>query len=98
MNIRFLTFAQQEIDEAYIWFEDRCVGKGVEFLDELDRGVRLVVAYPLASPEIEPGRRRCLLAPFPYSLLYGIDEGTVVVVAVAHSHRRPDYWIDRERT
>ena len=60
MKIRFLTFAQQEIDEAYLWFEERSAGKGVEFLDELDRAVRLVRAYPLASPEIEPGVRRCL--------------------------------------
>jgi hypothetical protein len=36
VNIRFLTLAQQEIDEAYLWFEERCAGKGLDFLDELD--------------------------------------------------------------
>jgi hypothetical protein len=41
VNIRFLTFAQQEIDEAYLWFEERSAGKGLDFLDELDRAVRL---------------------------------------------------------
>lgn len=97
MNIRFLTFAQQEIDEAYLWFEERSPGKGLDFLDELDRAVRLVLTYPLASFEIEPGVRRCLLAHFPYALLYGLDGDTVVVVAVAHSHRRPEYWTDRVR-
>ena len=96
MKIRVLTFAQQEIDEAYLWFEERSAGKGVEFLDELDRAVRLIGAYPLASPEIEPGIRRCLFAHFPYALLYGIENNTIVVVAIAHSHRRPDYWIDRK--
>jgi plasmid stabilization system protein ParE len=96
VKIRFLTFAQQEIDEAYLWFEERSAGKGLEFLDELDRAVRLVKAYPLASPEIEPGVRRCLFAHFPYALLYGIEDNTIVVVAVAHAHRRPDYWIGRK--
>jgi len=95
VKIRLLTFAQQEVDEAYIWFETRCPGKGVEFLDELDRTVRLVTAYPLASPEIEPGVRRCLFARFPYSLLYGIEDNTIVIVAVAHGHREPDYWLGR---
>ena len=53
-----------------LWFEERSAGKGVEFLDELDRAVRLVSAYPLASAEIEPGVRRCIFAHFPYALLW----------------------------
>ena len=52
-------------------------GKGVEFLDELDRVVRLIKAYPFASAEIEPEIRRRLFARFPYSLKYGIDEQTM---------------------
>ena len=96
MNIRFLTFAQQEVDDAYLWFEERSPGKGVEFLDDLDRAVRLASAYPLASLEIEPGIRRCLFAHFPYSLLYAVESDTIVVVAVAHAHRRPDYWLGRK--
>jgi hypothetical protein len=52
VNIRFLTLAQQEVDEAVVWFDERVEGKGVSFLDELDRVVRLVKAFPLASSEI----------------------------------------------
>ena len=72
----------------------RAEGKGIEFLDELDRVVRLVKAYPLASVEIEPEIRRFLFARFPYSLIYGIEDETIVVVAVAHVRRLPHYWVD----
>ena len=95
MKITFLTFARQEIDEAYAWLEERSSGKGLEFLDDLDRAVRRVVTFPLASTEVEPGVRRCLFAHFPYAMLYGIDEDTIVVLAVAHAHRRPNYWLGR---
>ncbi len=95
MNVRFLTLAQKEVDEAFIWFDERTDGKGLDFLDELDRVVRLAKAYPLASPEIEPEIRRCLFARFPYYLVYGIDDETIVIIAVAHSHREPRYWVDR---
>ena len=95
MKVKFLTLAQQEIDEAFVWFDERDEGKGVEFLDELDRVVRLVKTYPLASVEIEPEIRRCLFARFPYSLIYGIEDETIVVIAVAHARRSPRYWIDR---
>ena len=37
MNVRFLTIAQEEVDEAFRWFEERTEGKGFDFLDELDR-------------------------------------------------------------
>jgi len=95
VNVRFLTLAQQEVDEAVVWFDERVEGKGLEFLDELDRVVRLIKAYPLASAEIEPEIRRRLFARFPYSLIYGIDDEAVIVIAVAHFHREPRYWIDR---
>ena len=31
MNVRFLTLAQQEVDEAFQWFEEKAEGKGLEF-------------------------------------------------------------------
>jgi len=34
VNVRFLTLAQQEVDEAFIWFDERTDGKGLDFLDE----------------------------------------------------------------
>ena len=38
---------------------------------------------------------RCRLSRFPYGLIYTIDHGDVLVLAVAHLHRHPDYWHDR---
>ncbi len=78
-----------------VWYNDREEDLGRDFLDELDRAVRLISTYPLATTEIEPGIRRCLLSRFPYGLIYGIDQETIVVVAVAHLHRQPRYWADR---
>lgn len=95
MNVRFLAPAQRELDDAVAWYNEQVIGLGLEFLDELDRAVRRVLAFPLSYPEIEPGIRRCRLARFPYGLIYGVDDETVVIVAVAHLHRRPRYWIDR---
>ena len=95
MNVRFLTLAQQEVDDAVVWFEEREEGKGMDFLDELNRVVRLVKTFPYASRQIEPEIRRCLFARFPYSLVYGLDHDTIVVIAVAHTHRVPHYWVDR---
>jgi hypothetical protein len=42
MNVRFLALAQKEADEAVVWYGEKAEGKGRDFLDELDRVVRLV--------------------------------------------------------
>jgi plasmid stabilization system protein ParE len=95
MNIRLLNLAQQEVDDAVRWYNEQTEGVGRDFLDELDRAIRLVKSHPLAATEIESGIRRCLLARFPYALIYGIDQQMIVIIAVAHLHRQPGYWADR---
>jgi len=95
MRIRFLEAAQREVDDAVAWYDEREEDLGRDFLDELDRAIRRIKSFPLASTEIEPGVRRCLLARFPYGLIYGIDGNLIIVVAVSHLHRQPRYWVDR---
>ena len=95
MKVRFLIPAQLELDDTVAWYNQRSEGLGQEFLDELDRVVRRAIRFPQSCPEIEPGIRRGLIARFPYGLIYGIDDDTLVVIAVAHLHRRPRYWIER---
>lgn len=95
MKLRFLILAQRELDDAVAWYNEQAAGSGQEFLDELDRVVRRAVTFPMSCPEIEPGVRRCLLARFPYGLIYGVDRKTIVVIAVSHLHREPRYWVGR---
>jgi plasmid stabilization system protein ParE len=95
VKVRFLTPAQRELDDAVAWYDEQAAGLGLEFLDELDRAVRRVLDFPLSFPEIERSIRRCRLARFPYGLIYGVDGETIVVLAVAHLHRQPHYWIGR---
>ncbi len=97
MKIRISRLAQKEIDDAVAWYEDQSPGLGIRFLDEFDRSVRRIVTYPQSCKEIEPGLRRCLLSRYPFGIIYGIDDETIVIVAVAHLHREPRYWIDRNR-
>ena len=95
MKVRFLKPAQSEVDDAVAWYNSQSRGLGIQFLDDIDRTIRRIAAYPLSSVEIEQGLRRCLLSRFPYGIIYGIDSKTIIVVAVAHLHREPRYWIDR---
>jgi toxin ParE1/3/4 len=39
---------------------------------------------------------RATLSRFPYKLLYAIEADYIYLIAVAHQHRKPDYWIGRD--
>jgi len=95
VTVRFLAVARQELDDAFVWYERQSSGLGYEFLDEIDRTIHRITAYPDSCSELDPGLRRALVNRFPYGLVYGQDVGAVIVVAVAHLHRKPRYWMSR---
>jgi len=53
MRIRFLDVAQRELDDAVAWYNERDEDLGLDFLDELDRSIRRILSFPLASTEID---------------------------------------------
>lgn len=96
MTIRFIKLAQYEIDGAVAWYDSQSQGLGAQFLDDMDRTIKRIAAYPISCTEIEPNLRRCLFSRFPYGIIYGIDSETIVIMAVAHLHREPRYWMERK--
>jgi toxin ParE2 len=42
--------------------------------------------------------RKCLLHKFPYKLLYSIEKDHIIIIAVAHQHRKPEYWLGKKKT
>lgn len=95
MKIKFLEAAQAELDEAFNWYETQQKSLGVQFLTEFDASIRRIYAYPKSYALLGNDVRRCLIKRFPYAVIYGIDADTIVIVAVAHLHRKPNYWVDR---
>jgi plasmid stabilization system protein ParE len=95
MTVRFLAIARQELDDAFDWHERQSSGLGYEFLDEIDRTVHRIKAYPDSCTELTPGVRRALVNRFPDGLIYGQDAAAIVIMAVAHLHREPRYWVSR---
>ena len=96
MRLRFLRIAALELDQAVQWYESRVPGLGGAFRIEVNSAVDLIIRFPEAWP-LAGGVRRCHVRRFPYALIYTIDGSDILVLAVAHLSRRPDYWRDRPR-
>lgn len=64
--------------------------------------MRVVAKSPLRfpmllQPEIDVTVRRALVPGFPYAVVFLVTEDAVHVLAVAHQHRMPGYWLHRLR-
>ena len=98
MKVRLLGEADEELTAAK-WYENRSAGLGGRFLGEAIEGFSSIGRYPrrFARVRFRSGReiRRLLLPHFPYALVYEIREAECLVVAVAHTARRPKYWAKR---
>ena len=95
--LRFHPEARVEARAAAAWYRERSHTAARTFAVMLDEGIRSIRELPAAWPTW-PGRtdvRRRVLRRFPYTIVYVIDQGTLVVVAVAHQRRKPGYWLPR---
>jgi plasmid stabilization system protein ParE len=83
---------------AVRWFEEQRTGLGAEFYDEVAATTARLAAFPESGSPMSPDRltRRLLVPRFPYQLVYRLTPTEIVVLAVAHLKRRPNYWKDRE--
>lgn len=95
MQLVFLALARDELAEAKRFYNRQQQGLGESFQSEAEAAAKLIHKRPLAwQIEVEPVRRY-IFDRFPYKMLYIIRAERIVVIAVAHQHRQPDYWVDR---
>ncbi|MFC1849884.1 type II toxin-antitoxin system RelE/ParE family toxin [candidate division CSSED10-310 bacterium] len=87
--------AEEEIRQAYLWYEERRKGLGDDFLLCLEETFEKINSNPLLFQVIHKNIRRALIQRFPYGIFYIIDKGRVVIVAVFHGNRDPKKWKQR---
>lgn len=94
MRVRFHIEAQAEFEEARDWYLERAPIASQQFVTEVLRVTQMVAAAPERWPLGRRGTRRALLRRFPFKVVYRYDEAKdeVLIIAVAHDKRRPEYW------
>ena len=95
VELEVLEVARQEFDEAYVHYESARAGLGEEFRQEIRRQLVKIKEYPDAWMLVSPGIRKCLGRRFPYDVIYQRIGARVLILALAHKHRRPRYWQER---
>ena len=95
--VRFHPEAETEMIEAAAYYESRQQALGRRFLTTVQDAINRIRVSPLLYAVVEDDVRRCLVRTFPYGVLFRVQPEEIVIVAVMHLHRDPDYWQDRAR-
>ena len=94
--VRFHPDAEAEYLEALRWYRERSPASVVRFEAEVSRSVERIEQAPQRWPRYLEDSRRLLLHQFPFEIVYQQSSASLVLIlAVAHTHRRPGYWRDR---
>ena len=95
MKILILDMARLEFNEAKEFYEIEQIGLGDRFENEIKDSLLRIQQFPLAWSSENKKIRRYLVHKFPYKIIYSIQDDAIVILAFAHIHRKPNYWVDR---
>lgn len=87
--------AHLEFIECSVFYELREPGLGIRFIDEIERGIELLITQPYIGSELDEQFRSLVLNDFLFSLIYCVEQQKIWIVAVVHQSRRPCYWRER---
>jgi plasmid stabilization system protein ParE len=75
LKIQLLARAEQEVTDAYAWYEAKQEGLGERFLDRIDHCLSQISSNPNQYPSRYGNELYFApVKPFPYLIVYWVDE------------------------
>lgn len=90
-NIVISSFAHEEENEAYEWYELQRTGLGEELLIELETADKRIAEHPEFYGFIDGKKdlRDYLVRRFPFLIVYRVNGAIVEIIAVHHAKKHP---------
>ncbi len=95
MNLIVLHEAEIEFSESVTYYEKKEEGLGARFRNEVAAATHWIEENPNVPRLRNKGYRRVNLRTFSHYLTYIVRGDTIWIVAIAHAHRRPEFWLNR---
>lgn len=88
-SVSILSEAENDIDNAYIWYELRQIDLGTRFYKSVEESIQFISNNPNSCEEIYKGIRRFVIKKFPYGIYYKVifDTLEIQIIGVIHFKR-----------
>lgn len=98
MIVKFISQANSELLDAVAYYEGELSGLGQRFWNEVDQHIAWIEQHHDVPRLRSGGYRRINLKIFPYYISYVVRGSVIWIIAVAHGHTQPEYWINRQKS
>ena len=90
-RVSILSEAEQDIDNAYIWYELKKIGLGYSFYTVIEKAIHYISINPFSCEEIYKGVRRCIVIKLLYGVYYKVnfDFKEIQILGLMHFKRSP---------
>ena len=95
MKVEFYEPAYIEYQEAIDFYNLQSERLGDKFIIEIDKTITIIKNYPQSFSDYTKHTRKAIVNIFPYNLIYTIHKNYIEILAIAHQHRKPNYWLNR---
>lgn len=95
MNWDFHPEALDEYESAAIYYAEQDPDLQLRFIESIENAIARILEAPERWRVIDEDVRRCIAHVFPYGILYTIEHDLILILAVMHFSREPDYWKHR---
>jgi plasmid stabilization system protein ParE len=94
--VEFQSGATEDVETAVAWYRERSPKAALDFIEELTRATAAIQRAPTRWSLRKRNTRRFPLWRFPFAVIYEEQESKIVILAVAHGSRRPEYWVKHD--
>jgi plasmid stabilization system protein ParE len=95
VELIFAPEAEQDLHDAYAWYERQRAGLGEEFLSCVDACIHVICRAPGAQTQVYQSYRRALVRRFPYAIFFEAEDDKVIIHCIMHTARDPERWRQR---
>lgn len=89
---RFVASARREFLAGVKYYHTRDPKLASRFTSAVEKAAAKALAFPLSGSQAAKSTRRIFVRGFPFAVIYRPEPDGVLIVAVAHHARRPEYW------
>ncbi len=87
--------AHLEFLSAVQYYEDCQKDLGRRFKESIELAVAKIAEAPFRYRVVRAPFRRYLIHKFPYGIMYSIEPDHIRIIAIAHTKRKPGYWLKK---
>ncbi|MBZ0255530.1 type II toxin-antitoxin system RelE/ParE family toxin [bacterium] len=95
-DVFFHPDAEVELSEAAKYYESLQFNLGKRFLVSVKDAIQRIEINPNLYPFVDLNTQRCLVKTFPFGVLYRNLSDKIIIIAVMHLNREPNYWKNRD--